>query len=100
MNSLKLFIQPRNGLTRKLLSYIKENQPPREFEVVCKALFSGPHGISIPVNKYTTVLMVASGIGIVPQLSYLRSLIRGHNLHRNRTRRIRLVWEMETKGES
>lgn len=43
------------------------------------ALFSGPHGISVLVGEYETVLMVATGFGIAAQLPYLRKLIHGYN---------------------
>jgi predicted ferric reductase len=91
-SALDLFIEPRQGFTQKLLEYSKSNRPP------CLALFSGPHGTSAPVGEYETVLMVASGFGIAAQLSYLRQLIYGYNACKTRTRRVHLVWQLETLG--
>jgi predicted ferric reductase len=92
-STLDLFIEPRRGFTQKLLQYSKSNQSPR------LALFSGPHGTSAPVGDYETVLMVASGFGIAAQLPYLRQLIHGYNSCKTRTRRIHLVWQVETLGK-
>ena len=90
---MDLFIEPRQGFTQKLLEYSKSNRPP------CLALFSGLHGTSAPVGEYETVLMVASGFSIAAQLSYLRQLIYKYNACKTRTRRIYLVWQLETLGK-
>jgi NAD(P)H-flavin reductase len=94
-NSLDLFIEPRGGLTQRLLYHSKTHYggPP------CLALFSGPHGISAPVSDYETVLMISSGFGIAAQLPYLTQLIYGYNACKTRTRRVHLVWQLETIGK-
>lgn len=92
-STLDLFIEPRRGFTQKLLQYSKSNHSP------CLALFSGPHGTSAPVGDYETVLMVASGFGIAAQLPYLKQLIYGYNACKTRTRRVHLVWQLETLGK-
>ena len=63
------------------------------------ALFSGPHGVSIPVGEYGKVLMIAAGSGIVAQLPYLKELVCGFNNFQVRTREIRLVWQLQSVGE-
>ncbi|KAG9231519.1 cell surface metalloreductase [Amylocarpus encephaloides] len=88
--TLDLFIEPHRGFTQKLLQYSKSNHSPR------LALFSGPHSTSAPVGDYETVLMVASGFGIAAQLPYLKQLIYGYNACKTRTRRVHLVWQLET----
>ncbi|KAI8220114.1 hypothetical protein K4K55_011750 [Colletotrichum sp. SAR 10_96] len=62
------------------------------------AVFGGPHGMSIPVTDYDVVLMVASGYGIAAQLPYLKRLIYEFNSRKARTRRIHLLWKLETIG--
>ncbi|KAK1989752.1 hypothetical protein LX36DRAFT_676348 [Colletotrichum falcatum] len=64
----------------------------------CLALFGGPHGTSIPVTDYDVVLMVASGYGIAAQLPYLKKLIYEFNSRKACTRRIHLVWKLDTLG--
>ncbi|RYP68879.1 hypothetical protein DL771_006418 [Monosporascus sp. 5C6A] len=73
--TLELSIQLRGGLTRELFSYGTLDTPD---SVPRRAFFSGPHGISIPVVEYETILMVATGFGIAAQLPYLRKLIHGY----------------------
>jgi NAD(P)H-flavin reductase len=63
-------------------------------------MFSGPHGQSIAMEKYETVLMVASGFGIAAQLPYLKRLIHGYNSREVFARRIHLVWQIEDKGKT
>ncbi|PVH70341.1 hypothetical protein DL98DRAFT_437219, partial [Cadophora sp. DSE1049] len=43
--------------------------------IPCLVLFSRPHGISIPVVEYETVLIVATSFSITTLLSYLCKLI-------------------------
>ena len=103
-DSLDLFIEPRGGITRKLLHHLTPgtdgSQPRLDGSLPRLALFSGPHGISAPVGDYETVLMVASGSGIVAQLPYLKQLIYGYNARKSRTRRVHLVWQLETRGKA
>ncbi|KFZ18315.1 hypothetical protein V501_01286 [Pseudogymnoascus sp. VKM F-4519 (FW-2642)] len=91
-DTLELFIQPRRGLTRELFSH---GTLDKSVSVPRLALFSGPHGISVPVGEYETVLMVATGFGIAAQLPYLRKLIHGYNTCKARTRRVHLVWQVQ-----
>jgi hypothetical protein len=54
--------------------------------------------VSIPVGDYETVFMVASGLGIAAELPYLKQLMYGYNTCKIRTRRVHLVWQLETLG--
>lgn len=91
-DTLELFVQPQRGLTRKLFSHGILNAPRL-------VLFSGPHGISISVVEYETVLMFATGFGIAAQLPYLRKLIHGYQTCKTRTRRVHLVWQLQSLGK-
>ncbi|KAJ9607461.1 hypothetical protein H2204_015700, partial [Knufia peltigerae] len=94
LESLDIFVEPRDGLTRKLLRY---SDSSRGSGTLYKALFSGPHGTTVPAGTYETVLMMADGFGVVSHLSYLKQLIHGYNACKIRARRIHLVWQLETK---
>ena len=63
------------------------------------AIFTGPHGVSLPVEYYETILMIASGSGIFALLPYLQQLIYRYDLCKTYTRRIHLVWQLETVGK-
>ena len=93
-DSLDLFVEPCSGLTKELLNHAK-----RSHAIHPLIMFSGPHGRSIPMEGYETVLMVATGFGIAAQLPYLKRLIHGYNARDVRARRIHLVWQIENKGK-
>jgi Ferric reductase NAD binding domain len=82
------------GLTRHLL-HRSQTRPD-----ACPALFSGPHGRSIPVGENEVVLMVASGYGIATQLPCLKQLLHDYNSRQAKSRRIHLVWTLKTLGTS
>lgn len=63
--SLDLFIQPRRGLTRELLSHAGA----ADSRLV---LFGGPHGISALVGECETLVMISSDFGIAAHLPYLK----------------------------
>ncbi|KAK1712145.1 hypothetical protein BDP67DRAFT_438113 [Colletotrichum lupini] len=92
VDTLHLLVEPRSGLTQKLLHFSKSQKSQK----ACPALFGGPHGMSIPVTDYDVVPMVASGYGIAAQLPYLKKLIYEFNSRKARTRRIHLVWTLDT----
>ena len=94
-NYLDLFIEPRRGFTQKLLTYSKLHHGGGR----CLALFSGPHGVGTPIDDYETVLLIASGFGIAALLPHLKQLIYGYNTCKTRTRRVHLVWQLETIGK-
>jgi NAD(P)H-flavin reductase len=93
-NALDVFIKPCQGLTGKLL--IHEQIDGHSFHL---AWFSGPRGISAPVVKYESILMVASGFGIAALLPYLKQLIYRYNTCRARIRRIHLAWQLQAIGK-
>jgi len=93
-DNIELFIKPRRGFTRKLL-YHAANGHLRDPVVI----FSGPHGKSIDMDEYESVLMVASGFGIAAHLSSLKKLIYGYNARLGRTRRIRVVWQIRNQAD-
>jgi len=96
--NLDLLVDPQKGFTSKLqrLARYEGGSDWSDFRL---ALFTGPHGASAPLGEFERVLMVASGFGIVAQLPYLRQLIRGYNDFTTRTRRVRLVWQLENIGK-
>lgn len=96
--TLELLIGLQKGLTSKFLRNrtTVSDSASADLRLV---LFSGPHGLSAPLAEFETVLLFASGLGIVTQLPYLRHLIRGYNDFQVRTRRIHLVWQLESLGK-
>jgi len=75
-DTLELFVEPRKGLTRELLSHA-ETDGAGDTKSSRWALFSGPHWRSAAVGDYENVLMIADGFGIAAHLPYLKRLIHG-----------------------
>ncbi|CRG88114.1 hypothetical protein PISL3812_05141 [Talaromyces islandicus] len=48
------------------------------------------------VDRYEGVVLVASGFGIAAAIPYLKKLVYSYNTSASRTRRVHLVWEVET----
>src|SRR5437016_3623732 len=91
--SLDLLFEPRRGFTQKLRQYSKNSD---------KASIMGGTSDWAAWNQCAckTVLMVASGFGVVVQLPYLKNkqLIHGCKRCKTRTSRIHLVWQSKTFG--
>ena len=92
--AIQLLIEPRDGFTRRLLRLAKENQSGPQHLV----LYSGPYGLPASMEKYGSVLMIASGFGIAAQLSHIKELLDGYEACNVITRRIHLVWQLTYQG--
>jgi predicted ferric reductase len=92
-DSIDLLVTSRCGFTQKLQHYAGTTGGDR------LVLFSGPHGISIPVDRSQTIVMVADGFGMASFLPYLRKLIYSYNAWKSPTRRIHVIWQLEKRGK-
>jgi predicted ferric reductase len=95
---LEFVIEPRGSWTRRLHS--RALTVSGQKGGLHRVFFTGPHGISPPVDGYEYVFMVASGYGIVAHLPLLERLVQGTRAQEVRARRIRLVWEFADIGRS
>ncbi|KAF7621571.1 hypothetical protein AFLA_011866 [Aspergillus flavus NRRL3357] len=64
--SITLLIQKKHGFTKSLIDH-----PGKEFIT----WVDGPYGTSYNMAQYDNVLMVASGVGIIAQIPYIRQLL-------------------------
>jgi hypothetical protein len=62
-----------------------------------RAVFSGPHGVSAPVDNFSTVLMFASDFGFAAHVPYITKLLREYQ-GSGRGTRVHLVWDVEHRG--
>lgn len=116
---LDIVIEPRKGWTRALADLGRVNEQVMDERTTTGgevdmsrdtflydgldshlALFTGPHGCSVPVGEFETVVMIASDFGIAAQLPYLDELVYGYNACKTRNRRVHLVWLLEKYSES
>ena len=91
---LKLLVKPRKGFTRRLKMSTIDSREDRRLLV-----FSGPYGLSHSVKDFGSILMIASGFGIVSHLPYIKAILEGYMTSRVITRRIHLVWEVKSIGK-
>ena len=88
--TISLLVKSRGGFTAELDRHTNKN---------LLAFIDGPYGTQHDFGEYGTVIMFASGIGIAGHISYIKELISGYNECAVKTRRIRLLWEIEEKSE-
>lgn len=94
--TLVIFAEIRKGFTSSLHHQVRFGDS-QSF-----AMFTGPHGSRLPVDKYDHVLLVATDLGIVALLPYLQWLTHAHHAHQleegtNRfksCRNIHLIWHL------
>ncbi|KAE8407135.1 FAD-binding domain-containing protein [Aspergillus pseudonomiae] len=83
---ITLLVNRRSGFTRNLIEH-------RAKEFI--TWIDGPYGNFFDLRPYQRILMLASGVGITAQISYIRELLEA-NAHP--TRSIFVVWEVEEEG--
>ena len=96
-DTLDLLVQPQRGFSAKFLRY---NRPKIEGSVSFAVLFTGPHGVNVSVSGYESALVVASGFGIAAVTPHIKQMIYGYNTCTSHIRRLHLVWQVESMGES
>jgi hypothetical protein len=108
--------RPRSGFTRELkrfsrapyLPLMKEKKTTEQVNgcfcttiynpLQVRAIVEGPYGEELDIGSYGTVLLLASGIGIAPQVAYARRLLEKHRECETQTQRIALYWELEAES--
>ncbi|KAF5844351.1 hypothetical protein GGP41_004541 [Bipolaris sorokiniana] len=90
-HDFQLRIQPRAGFTSRLLTQTLYRT--RELS----AFIEGPYGQGFDLRDFGTVVLFASGIGIVGHLAYVQKLIRDHQQSRTKTRDLLLIWHVDDK---
>jgi predicted ferric reductase len=86
-------IHPAAGFTRRLLGTSLDNK------TYLRAFIEGPYGRGFDLSDYGTVVLFASGIGIVGQLPYIQNLVQDYRYSRIKTRDLLLVWLVEKKTQ-
>lgn len=90
-----LLVERKSGFTKSLFD---ENALKVDGEAV-RAMIEGPLGKSVDLTPYKTIVLFATGIGIVAQLSHVRRWVMDHqSTFDPTTTGINLFWEVETKG--
>ena len=94
LTTVQLLVEPRDGFTHRLFRYVSRSS----YETKYRVLYSGPHGVPTSMKEYGSVLMIATGFGIVAILPYLKELVDGYKRCEVVTRRVHLVWQLNSRG--
>ena len=90
--SMSFVIRRRTGFTEKLFN--KASASPNG-KYVASAFVEGPYG-SQSLRSYGTVMLFAAGIGITHQVPHVRDLVAGHANGTVATRKVVLVWIIQS----
>lgn len=87
--SMSFVIRARTGFTAELY---KTAEASMEGRFYAKCFIEGPYGGLHKMHSYGTVILIAGGIGITHQVSYVRELVAGYADRTVATRKLVLVW--------
>lgn len=93
VDTMVIFADIHKGFTRSLHSRARFG----DWQGV--AIFTGPYGARLPVDKYSHVMLIATDLGVVALLPYLQWLTHAHHAHQleeefRACRRIHLIWHL------
>lgn len=91
--TMSLLVRRRTGFTDSL--YQRALDSPNG-NITLRALVEGPYGNIHSCDSYGTVLLFAGGVGISHQVPYVRHLIAGYANGTVATRRVTLVWILQS----
>lgn len=91
--TISLIVRRRTGLTNRLYEKATENG---NTSVTLRALVEGPYGTEDVLDSYGTVVLFAAGVGITHHVSYVRHLVAGFTAGTVATRRLTLVWIIQS----
>lgn len=91
--TMSLIVRRRTGFTDILFKKAFES-PEKSFTTI--AFAEGPYGNIDFLGSYGTVVLIAGGVGITHPVSYLRELVAGYANGVVATRRITLVWVIQS----
>lgn len=86
-------IRARTGFTNSLYQKVA-NAPAGKMETTCWV--EGPYGASHALDSYGTVVLFAGGVGVTHQVPYVRELVAGYAAGTVATRKILLVWTIQS----
>jgi hypothetical protein len=90
---MSFIIRSRTGFTHSL--YMKAGAAP-EGRMYTRCFAEGPYGGLHTMHSYGTVMLFAGGIGISHQVPYVRDLVAGYANGTVATRRIILIWVIQS----
>jgi predicted ferric reductase len=86
-------VYPATGYTRRLLGTSLGGITQ------LSAFIEGPYGYGFDLRDFGTVVLLASGMGIVGHLPYIRDLVQDYRHSQTKTRDLLLIWSVEEKTQ-
>ena len=93
-NTLSVLIQSQSGFSRKLKSIAEISDSDTPY----LAWVDGPYGSPPEFGHYSSVVLVANGIGVAAHLSVLKSLLSGYQERSVKVRSIIFYWQIDNSG--
>lgn len=90
--TMSVIVRRRDGFTNHLYKRAENNQG----RLNLAAIVEGPYGGLHSLRSYGTVMIFAGGVGITHQVGYIRDLVTGFGNGTVATRRVTLVWVIQT----
>lgn len=94
--TMSLVVRSRTGFTSTLFKRAMK-APDGVFSTT--AFVEGPYGKVDSLASYGTVVLVAGGVGITHPVPYVRELVDGYAKGTVATRRVTLVWVIQSPGK-
>ncbi|KAI2630464.1 ferric reductase like transmembrane component-domain-containing protein [Xylaria nigripes] len=91
--SMSFIIRARTGMTSKL--YQRASASP-DGRLITRCLIEGPYGGEHMLDSYGTALLFAGGVGITHAVPHLRHLVAGYDNGTVATRKVLLVWIIQS----
>lgn len=91
--TMSFIIRRRTGFTDSLYQRAM-NSPDRLFSTMVFA--EGPYGTYHSLDSYGTAILIAGGVGITHQVPHVQHLVKGYRDGTVATRRITLVWIIQS----
>lgn len=92
-STISFIARERTGVTHSL--YAKAIKCP-DGRFTTKCLVEGPYGSIHSLNSYGTVMLFAGGVGITHQVPYVKELVAGYANGTVATRKLVLVWTIQS----
>lgn len=90
---VSFIVRARTGFTDSLYQKALKS-PGGRMETACYV--EGPYGVKHPLDSYGSVVLFAGGVGITHQVPYVRDLVAGYSEGTVATRRLLLVWTIQS----
>ena len=91
---LKVFANVNRGLTRNLRDAVERGLTSNI------GLYMGPYGSTIDMKGYETILLVATGLGVVAVAPYLQWLVHAIHTREIRSAPVHLIWHIPSWSKS